>query len=159
MHVVERRLAGPDAVPDVGEGLHVRLHGEEQLAQRQRVVAAHQLGHRRERERLRFHLREDALRGEGPQDPVQGAGVRTGLAGEVLDGARPVDEPVGDAQVGRHPDGERDDDVGQLEQAQDGRLVDVQPVEGLGWARHDAASLTLIGTGRGNGGAWTAAGR
>jgi hypothetical protein len=106
VHAVECRLPRPHGVQQVPPRAPERLAAVEQHARPHRVrrVAAERLGHRRQDEPPVVRLREHARAGQQPQHAVERRRVGPGRAGEVVRGARPAGEEIGDAQLGRDVD-------------------------------------------------------
>ena len=65
------------------------------------LVRAQSARRRRVPETARRDLLEDAIARERAKHAMQGVGVRTGLAREVIDRSRPVGEPVRNAKTGK----------------------------------------------------------
>ncbi|MFC7483601.1 hypothetical protein ACFQX7_31290 [Luedemannella flava] len=96
----EGGLARPDAVHGGGVDLVEHRLEEHPGAQRPRMVGAQLIAHGGQAEDAGRRLGEHALRGEGPQQPVDGTGVGAGRGGELFGGARTVREQVGEAEFG-----------------------------------------------------------
>ncbi|GGU15884.1 hypothetical protein GCM10010208_46210 [Actinomadura livida] len=75
-----------------------------------------QAGQLRQRELSRFRLREHALGGEVPQQPLQGRRIRAAPRAELVGAPCTGLDQVGQPQRGGDPDGVRRDQVGQRAQ-------------------------------------------